>query len=235
MKTLIARSVCAFTTSGTGSLHSSSPGGIVTLACPLNVSARSEAGSMAEPLVRSAMCAPPMANGTAVNLFVNLTRACVPPSLANTFRRSVWLSKVREDCSVPLTVVGVRLTAHASIHLAASAGAAAGMASPLTARTGGSARRAIAIAETQQTAIGRIASSSCREARSSNADHRDARRQRYSGGGTTIASGLARQEDERPVEPHCEQYVQVPASRLGSVRDLPSRPPVRLVVQNRRL
>ena len=137
------------TSSRAGSLHSSSAGGIVTLACPLNVSVRSEAGSMAEPLVRSAMCAPPMANGTAVNLFVNLTRACVPPSLAKTFRRSVWLSKVREDCSVPLTVVGRKLTAHASIHLAVSARAAAGWVPPLCARAGGPARRATAIAETQ--------------------------------------------------------------------------------------
>ena len=185
MKTLIARSVCALTANGTGSLHSSSPGGIVTPACPLKVSVRSEAGSMAEPLARSAMCAPPMANGTAVNLFVNLTRACVPPSLAKTFRRSVWLSKVREDCSVPLTVVGMRLTAHASIHLAAAAGAAVGMAPPLCARAGDSARRTMAIAATQQTVIGRIASPSCREAKCSDADRRATRRQRYPDGGTT--------------------------------------------------
>jgi hypothetical protein len=38
-----------------------------------------------------------MASGTFVYLFENLTRACEPPSLAKTFSRSVWFSKIRED------------------------------------------------------------------------------------------------------------------------------------------
>ena len=97
MKTLMATSVCCLTASGTGSLHNSAPGWIVTVVCPLKVSVRSVAGSMEAPVLRSATCAPPMASGTFVYLFVNLTRACVPPSLAKTFSRSVWFSKTRED------------------------------------------------------------------------------------------------------------------------------------------
>ena len=75
---------------------------------------------------RSATCAAPIASGFVANLFVNLTRTCVPPSFEYTFSRNVWLLKLGTDFTAPLTVVERNDAPQASTQVAA--GAAAGAA-----------------------------------------------------------------------------------------------------------
>ncbi len=58
---------------------------------PLNINARSVPGTIAESLLRSAMCAAPTISGVAPKAFESSTRTLLPPMLARAIMRTVWL------------------------------------------------------------------------------------------------------------------------------------------------
>ncbi len=84
-------SVSGATCSFTGSLTSSAPAAIVAVRSPPNVSTRSVSGSTAAWLVRTPICAAPMASGRVPYAFDSRTRSVSPPMLMRAVMRNVWL------------------------------------------------------------------------------------------------------------------------------------------------
>src|SRR6185369_10783711 len=75
----------------TGSLSVTTPEPIVHDDFPPNVSARSEAATITESLPCKAIRAAPMGTGGLPKAFERRTRTLVPPTLARTIMRTVWL------------------------------------------------------------------------------------------------------------------------------------------------
>ena len=69
------------------------PAGIAIVERPLNVSARPDAGTIAAPLSRNAICAALMVSGLVPNALLRTTRTRRPPMLVCTICLSVWLLK----------------------------------------------------------------------------------------------------------------------------------------------
>ena len=84
-----ARSASAGTVRSTGSLTTIVPGGTTVDGRPPNVSARSEAGTIAAPFARSAMCAAPTFSVGFSSAFASDTRTRLPPRLACAIMRTV--------------------------------------------------------------------------------------------------------------------------------------------------
>src|SRR6202012_2358065 len=92
----MARSVSFGTLKSIASVSISAPTGMTTDGFPLKESARSEPGTIAESLLRSAMCTAPIASGDAPKTLDRCTRTRLPPTLERAIMRTVWLLKLPE-------------------------------------------------------------------------------------------------------------------------------------------
>ena len=95
MNRSIVRSAKAGTARLTGSDTATAPAAIVTEGLPPKVRTRSDFGSIAASLARSATCAAPTASGALPNALLSTARTRSPPSDTWTICRSVWFEKFR--------------------------------------------------------------------------------------------------------------------------------------------
>src|SRR5437763_11414360 len=135
-KRSMARSLRAGIDRSTRSLNTSAPAGTRNVALPFTVSLRSDAGTIADSLSRSAIDAPPMFSGAVPKVFANTTRTRVPAIDVLTIWRSVWLFGV--TCGNASGAGGA-----AGLPAGAAAGAAGG------GRTAGRATTAVVHVATQ--------------------------------------------------------------------------------------
>ena len=106
-KILIANSpVCGTRRDRRRRSESPPPAGIVMGPRPLNVRGRSEDGTIAAPLLRTAMWAAPITSGAAPNAFESQTRARRPPIEVCTIIRTVWFSNPSSELWRPAKLIG---------------------------------------------------------------------------------------------------------------------------------